>query len=427
MIKWKKWCSLSLLAVTSLIIAACGGGGGASAGSGTSDGTAATVQAPVVGGNYSGTYHTNAISSTPYSMWISQADSILTGDFTSTKISGKVTGTVSADKIMTLTVTEPRSLGSIQITLTPSGTGYVVSSISGTDVFGMHTSGSGTVAAAAAPASEFANGYNGTATFLNGTATSAVPVTTSGGTYPISITNILPDGNGGYSGVIVSKIVAGMLGITYVPVASQYVGTVYTGPSSLKFIMGNGGFTLADMLSNQTLYRQESNTSAVYLYTTSMALHPGDFGKVFPGVTWSYTNPDQTAVGILSMKLNVAPSNGINYSAAVTSSIRYTAGGPVDTVSGNVSGTYDLNQAVNPRAPGRVFQLVLTPSAPLVIANNSGLTANMNIYVAWVDNGSSTRQALMTVDTGTKALPDVILTSTSSVLGVLVDAIKTAL
>ncbi len=407
-----------LLAIAGLLmlqLMGCGGGGGGGSASDTTPGTTTTtttpsVPAPVVAGTYEGTYKTNILTSLiPYSLTITQSGSALTGDFASQKISGAVSGTVAADKTMTLTVTEPRSLGSVVVVLTPAASGYTITSVKGTDVFGGHTVGTGTAASVTAPVVPvFANGYNGTGTFINSSDLSTNPVSTPAGTYPVSITNLRPAGGGNYAATLVNKFTVGLLGIQYIPAASAYFGLVYSSPGVLPYILGNGGFTPASMLTNQMLYRGEM-ASITYITTTSMALHPGDFTKVFPGA-WTYTNPDSAAVGILSMQITATSSNGINYSAQATANVRQSVGGPVDTVSGALTGIYNLDPAVNPRAAaGRVFQMALNPSGALTLTNNSGLTTSLTMYVAWVDNGTLPEKALVSVDTGNSTWPDITL------------------
>lgn len=402
---------LILMMFVSLQMAACGGGGSSTPGTDSNPGGGGSSNLPVVAGDYSGSYTTNVITtSTPYALSLTQSGSSLSGQFTSTKISGAVSGTVAADKSMALTVTEPRLLGTVSLNLTPTNNGYTITSVSGTDAFGTHTTVVGTAVTSTPPVATLANGYNGIGTFLNGSATSTVPVGLASGTYPVSITNLLPDGSGNYSGVVACKYVGGLISFTYSPGASLYYGMIYPGGTTPKWQFGNGGFTTADITNALNMYRYEP-INANYLYTTSMTMHSGDFSKVFPGLTWTYTNPDQSATGVLSMQLQVLPTNGVGYTAQLSASVRQTVGGVVDTISSLVSGNYDLNPAVNSHVAGRVFQLKLSPVAgSSVITNNSGLTTNADLYVAWVDNSNGTNKSQISVDTGNKAWPDITLT-----------------
>jgi len=388
-------------------LTACGGSDSGSdspsgaPGSGGSPNTAAKVD-----GNYTGSYTTNLIPSTPFALSLSRSGSIVTGQFTSTKISGSVSGSVNDSGTVEITITEPRSLGTVNMTLLPSGQNITVSSVTGTDLFGKHTSGTGFAnVAAAPPVTLFANGYNGVATFIN---MSPLPLFgTQSGTYPVSITGILPDGSGGYSGTIKNKFAAGLLSIVYVPAAAKYVGTIYQGNDAPNWIVGDGGFNISDMENNLYMYRLHSTAADVY--TSSCALHSGDFIKVLPG-TWSYTNPDSAAIGVQSLTATIVSGNGISYIAQVSAVVRQVVGGPVDTISGTLVGTYDLNPTINNHTGARVFQLGLVATSPLTITNNSGATTNFAIYIAWVDNSTSPLKSLISVDTGNRAWPDITLT-----------------
>jgi hypothetical protein len=395
-------------------LSACGGGGGkdlptATPGDGTGgSGNGGTTQS--VAGNYTGTYTTNVVTaSTPYSLTLDQSGNTVTGTFASTKISGKVYGTVAANNTIALTITEPRMLGTITATMTPTGSAWALSSLAGTDVFGVHTTGTGTVTKIITPPiSVFANGYNGTATITNFSNLTSNPVTTPGGTYPVSITGLLPDGSGCYSGVIANRFAAGILSISYIALASQYTGIIYSGGAqNWVFGYSGGGFLLSDLPSAMMLERLD--TGAAYLYSTSMILHPGDITKTLPG-TWAYTNPVPTAAGIQSLSATITGVGGLSYTASVTATIRQTVGDPVDTVSGTLQGNYDLNPARDSFTGTRVFQLGLVPTGTLNITNNSGLTTGLGIYLDWVDNSTIPMKSQVSVHSGNKVWPDITMT-----------------
>lgn len=395
----KQWYLFSFMVVIALAVAACGPKTET-----TADKTSTTGKAPAIAGTYSGAYTTNIITSTtPYTLTITQDGYNLGGQFTSLKISGPVTGTVAADKTMSLTITEARSLGTIKVTLSSVGSGFAVTSVSGTDVFGIHTSGSGTGVTSTSPVSLLANGYNGIGTFVNN---GALPI--ASGIYPISVTNLLPDGSGNYSGVVTNKFVSGMLSIQYYSEYSLYSGIIYTGFGTSTWALKNGGFTSSDIANNLSLtILDDLAFPSVFAYV--MTLHPGDFTKVFPG-TWNYNNPDQTATGILSLQLVVTSPDGVNYSVNAAANVRQVAGGPVDTVSGTLGGAYNLNPVTNPRAAsGRVFQVALAPSGSLTLKDNSGSTTGLSVYIDWLDNSTAKPTALISVDTGSKTWADITL------------------
>lgn len=402
---------LGLGALLTFSLSACGGGGEEPSTGTLADGTGSNGgivnTAPSVAGNYTGVYNTNVVTaSTPYSLTLYQNGSEVTGIFTSIKISGSVYGTVAANNIITLTISEPRMLGTIKANMTPTGNTWTLSGLSGTDVFGVHTTGTGTATKRnTPPTSVFANGYNGTATITNFSHLTPNPVTTPGGIYPVSITGLLPDGSGGYSGAIANRFVSGMLSISYYPSGLQYLGRVYCGGSGTQdWAFGNGGFQLSDLPSDMMLYRLD--IGGAYLSSTSMSLHPGDITKTLPG-TWTYSNPLPTAVGIQSLSANITGIDGLSYTASVTATIRQTTGGPVDTVSGTLQGNYDLNPALDSFTGTRVFQLGLTSTGSLNITNNSGLTSGLGIYLDWVDNSTTPMKSQISVHSGNKVWPDI--------------------
>lgn len=417
-----KWVKLVGFLVLTAALAACGGGGGGQGdGAGATTGTGGTVGSGAgttvvnVAGNYTGTYKTNIIvSNLPYSLSLQQNGSSLTGQFNSRAITGTVTGTVAADKSMALTITEPAGVGTVNVALTPSGNSWVVSSVTGTDAFGIHTSGSGTVTANNTPlTSVFANGYNGYGTFANQSNLSGQIIGTASGTYPISISNLLPDGSGtGWSGTFSNLFVSGIIGISYVNGASLYTGVIYPAPGSYPWAVGNGGFQVSEMLTNMYFSRVEPNSMTTYVDTVSTSLHNGDIAKTLPG-TWTYTNPDPNVAGIASMSITVT-TNGWNYTGQVTASIRQTANDPTtDTVTGTITGVYNLAPYTNPHIGSkRVFQMKWANSGgtPLTITNPSGLTSDLIVYVNYVENSTTPMRFVVNVDSGNKSWPDITLT-----------------
>lgn len=415
----KKAVSCGLLAVVALSLAACGGGGGAGSGTGAGGTVGSTggggggSTTPGVAGQYTGAYKTNVItSSTPYALYLTQNGSTVSGRFVSTKITGQVGGSVANDGTLTLIVSEPVGLGTIYVSMAPTGSGtWTLATISGSDVFGTHTSGSGTLAPmVSTPSTTFASGYNGYANFLNNSATSTAPVPFPSGMYPMSITNIASDGSGyGWSGTMYNAFFSGILSLSYITSGSIYTGQIYPGGGAYRWVMGNGGFFLSDIASNLYFYRLDP--SMTYIDTSSVRLWPGDLTQDIPG-TWSYTNPNQSAVGILSASVTYGPTNGSIYTAQVSVSLRQTAGGAVDTVTGLVSGFYDLSPATTSHAVGRTFQFKMAPpdAQSLTITNNSGLTTGFSLYMNFMNSSTSPKQLDLVFDSGNKAWADTVLT-----------------
>lgn len=369
-----------------------------------------------IAGEYTGSYKTNLITAdTPFYLTLKQAGTTLTGQFSSVKISGTVTGRIAnTDKSFTVTVTEPYGAGSVVVSFSQAGNHWTILSVTGTDVFGAHTSGSGTLAVATGVTSPFANGYNGYGNFVNNTNASDQVIATVSGTYPISMTSLLPDGSGkGWSGVMNNIFMSGMMNIIYNPVMSMYDGNIVKTGSAYPWGMGPGNFVtdLADPTGGFMYFWRSDPSLNVYIDSNSVVLHPGDITKTLPGV-WTYTNPSTTAAGVVSMTLTVTSVDGVHYVGQVSAIIRQSDGSAVvDLVSGTLSGAYDMTPHTNPHiTPERVFQIKMSSSSALNITNPSGLTSDLVVYLNYVDNSTSPMQSVVNVDSGNRAWGDITLT-----------------
>lgn len=351
---------------------------------------------------YTGTYTTDILNNpVPFAIKLTQTGKNIIGNFTSTKITGTLTGTLEGSTLL-ITITEPGESGTISMvgTLSNDNDSIALIEISGTDVFGLHTSGSGNCSGGTAPTSPFADSYNGVVEMDNLGVFSSYRFQT--GNYPILITNLSSDGHGSYSGAFFSQFATGILCLA---------STANTDPITLQPLLYKSDLTYSlndgiDIPTVSTVHGYSLATMPLLLSTSlpnpyrlivvaqvpsphKVDLHPGNPSNDLVG-GWTYSG-DSPISNLISLSVKILPSGSNSFTAQVNA--RLKVNGVTDTIYGTLRGGYDV-------APhdGYAMHFTVPPNGiPLTISNNSGQTKQLDLYLVWVDNQTLTMQ--MGIDT----------------------------